>query len=142
MYPGGSMKNGFILYSLLVASSALCMLTLAAVRTMGMSCAALRIQCEEDAVFSKICIAIRYQQWLITHFYDLFLSQIVSQKKLLVLETAFDSILRCGTPAAWGTSTFFGGLFCETVLGKRRCRWRALRRGGGYVFSGHTFTVV
>ncbi len=136
------MKKGFILNSLLLATCLLATLIFITMRTAGMGIAAMRAQQEQDAAFLKICIAVRYQQWLIRHGYDFLLDQSQKQKTVLEAKTPFDAVFRCGVAVAWRGAIARDGLLCETVVCKKRCRWLAQRKGREYVFSGHTFTTV
>ncbi|MDQ5940555.1 MAG: hypothetical protein QG632_281 [Candidatus Dependentiae bacterium] len=136
------MKKGFILNSLLLATCLLATLIFITMRTAGMSIAAMRAQQEQDAASSKICIAIQYHQWLIRHRFDFLLSQSQQQKMVLVAKTPFDAVFRCGVAVAWRGAIARDGLLCETVVGKKCCRWLAQRKGEEYVFGGHTFTIV
>ncbi|MDQ5890220.1 MAG: hypothetical protein QG604_94 [Candidatus Dependentiae bacterium] len=136
------MKEGFIFCALLLATYVLCTMVLLSVKTVGMGNAALRAQIAEWGSFSQLCVAIRYQEWLITHGYESLLAQSAKQKQCVVCTTPFDANLQCGVAAAWKAKTTFAGLLCQTIVGAKKCRWRAIKEGGAYVFSGHTITFV
>lgn len=136
------MKKGFMLYSLIIIITMLCVMATIGIRTIGIQAAALQIHHEGRVAHSLLLLNCAYSTWLIKNTYDHFLSLSQAEKALVVSKTPFGGVLRCGTAMAWGDKN--GDqmkLYIVAEHERRCCRWSAHKEGGALVFSGHTFTT-
>lgn len=130
-----SMKCGFVLYTLCVASIALCFVTRVLVRNGYALNTLTQGYCQNYSQQTQLWLVIHFQKRLIMEHYDFLKRVIQKHSQPCRIQTIFNSTADC----FWDDNMQY--MCIETRMDVSLYRWILKQeKGGEYVFMGYTFS--